>query len=53
MIDGDTISTGGQTVRLVGFDSPEGGINARCDAERTLTAVCGGGSVAARTESRC
>ena len=38
VIDGDTISARRQTVRLVGFDSPEGGMNARCEAERTLAA---------------
>ena len=34
VIDGDTISTRGQTVRPVGFDTPEGGLNAGCEAER-------------------
>ena len=38
VIDGDTISTQGQTVRLVGFDTPEAGMNAQCEAERTLAA---------------
>ena len=38
VIDGDTISARGQTVRLVGLDTPEGGMNAMCDAERTLAA---------------
>ena len=36
VIDGDTISTRDQTVRLVGFDTPEAGMNATCEAERTL-----------------
>jgi endonuclease YncB( thermonuclease family) len=34
--DGDTISTEGKTVRLVGFDTPEAGMNAKCEAERAL-----------------
>jgi endonuclease YncB( thermonuclease family) len=38
VIDGDTIAIRGQTVRLVGFDTPEGGVNARCEAERSLAA---------------
>jgi micrococcal nuclease len=38
VIDGDTISARGRTVRLVGFDTPEGGINARCESECTLAA---------------
>ena len=38
VIDGDTISTRGQTVRLIGFDTPEGGMNAGCEAERVLAA---------------
>jgi len=36
VIDGDTIQTSGRTVRLVGFDAPETGNRARCEAERTL-----------------
>ena len=36
VIDGDTISARGRTVRLVGFDTPEAGMNAVCEAERTL-----------------
>lgn len=37
MIDGDTVRlAGGQTYRLVGFDTPETGRNARCSYEREL-----------------
>jgi hypothetical protein len=32
VIDGDTIATRGQTVRLVGFDTPEAGPNAGCES---------------------
>ena len=38
VIDGDTISARGQTVRLVGFDTPEPENLARCEAERSLAA---------------
>ena len=38
VLDGDTISTRGQTVRLVGFDTPEAEMTAQCEAERTLAA---------------
>ena len=38
VIDGDTIATRGQTVRLVGFDTPEPENLARCEAERSLAA---------------
>jgi endonuclease YncB( thermonuclease family) len=38
VLDGDTIGTQGKTVRLVGFDTPEGGMNARCESERSLAA---------------
>ena len=34
MIDGDTVRWQGQTVRLVGFDTPETGNRARCASER-------------------
>src|SRR5688572_23583067 len=42
IIDGDTIRTRGRTVRLVGFDTPEAGMNALCEAERTLAAKATG-----------
>lgn len=35
-IDGDTVRAYGVTVRLVGFDTPESGNLAKCDAERVL-----------------
>jgi len=34
VIDGDTVRFDGATYRLVGFDTPERGDNARCDDER-------------------
>jgi endonuclease YncB( thermonuclease family) len=39
VIDGDTIVYQGQTVRLVGFDTPESGSRARCESERSQAAV--------------
>jgi len=39
VIDGDTIRRGGRVYRLVGFDTPETGRNARCERERTLGAA--------------
>jgi endonuclease YncB( thermonuclease family) len=38
IIDGDTIRISGQTYRLVGFDTPERGSQAKCNAERELAA---------------
>jgi endonuclease YncB( thermonuclease family) len=38
VIDGDTIRAKGQVYRLVGFDTPESGSNAKCESERTLAA---------------
>lgn len=36
IVDGDTIVAHGQKYRLVGFDAPETGERARCDAENQL-----------------
>jgi endonuclease YncB( thermonuclease family) len=36
VIDGDTIRIGPTVYRLVGFDTPESNLNARCDRERKL-----------------
>lgn len=36
VIDGDTIRARGKTYRLVGYDTPEIGRRAQCNAERTL-----------------
>jgi endonuclease YncB( thermonuclease family) len=36
VIDGDTIRARGRTIRLVGFDAPESGNQARCASEREL-----------------
>ena len=36
IIDGDTVRSGGSVYRLVGFDTPEAGMNAGCESERAL-----------------
>jgi endonuclease YncB( thermonuclease family) len=36
VIDGDTVHYQGRSYRLVGFDTPESGTNARCAQERLL-----------------
>ncbi len=38
VLDGDTIRTGRQIYRLVGFNTPESGANAQCEHERILAA---------------
>jgi endonuclease YncB( thermonuclease family) len=38
VIDGDTIRANGQVYRLVGYDAPESGLQAKCESERTLAA---------------
>src|SRR5262245_30061845 len=38
VIDADTIRANGQVYRLVGFDTPESGLQAKCEAERKLAA---------------
>ena len=37
IIDGNSIRSGGDVYRLVGFNTPEGGANARCQRERALS----------------
>ena len=36
MVNGDTIRARGRTIRLIGFDAPEAGTDARCPREREL-----------------
>jgi endonuclease YncB( thermonuclease family) len=38
VIDGDTVRAIGFDYRLVGYDAPESGLDARCESERTLAA---------------
>ena len=38
VLDGNTIDMHGQSIRLVGFDTPDEGQRARCETERTLAA---------------
>lgn len=62
VLDGDTIRAWGDVYRLVGFDAPEGGSRAKCEAERTLAAratqrlrqlVAGGGLDLQRVACAC
>jgi endonuclease YncB( thermonuclease family) len=38
VVDGDTVRSGGTIYRLVGFDTPEAGLTAKCERERILAA---------------
>jgi endonuclease YncB( thermonuclease family) len=62
VVDGDTIRFGTQVYRLVGFDTPETGLQSRCERERTLAAaatrrlrqlVAGGGLSLERVPCAC
>jgi endonuclease YncB( thermonuclease family) len=62
IVDGDTIRARGDVYRLVGFDTPESGLQARCEAERALAAratfrlrqlVAGGGLRLERVPCAC
>lgn len=62
VVDGDTIEAMSRTIRLVGFDTPEAGLRARCESERTLSAratfrlrqlIAGGGLDLALVPCQC
>jgi hypothetical protein len=62
ILDGDSIRTGKQVYRLVGFNTPESGDNANCERERILAAkatrrleelVAGGGLDLRRVPCAC
>jgi endonuclease YncB( thermonuclease family) len=62
VIDADTITAGGKTVGLVGFDTPEADMYANCESERSLAAkaalklrqlVAGGGLDLALVQCSC
>jgi endonuclease YncB( thermonuclease family) len=62
VLDGDTVRLNGTTYRLVGFDTPETGANARCESEKFLAdratgrlreIVAGGGIELRRVPCAC